>query len=102
MKAFLLLFTAPLAIAARALAHGSNDGHMAAGDRMMSYGGGIFMWLIFLVVAAIVVYVVVQLVKARGPDRSAGETALDILRKRYASGEITGEEFEEKKKHLES
>ena len=57
---------------------------------MYGYGpwgmmGGIFMWLLFLILLAVVVYLVVRWSKPAG----TGETPLDILNKRYARGEIT-------------
>lgn len=76
------------------------------GWHMMDWGhgfwgfGGAFMWLIFLVLIGFVVYFVVRgekWMKHGGSD----ETALDILKKRYAKGEITKQEYEKIKKDLE-
>jgi putative membrane protein len=65
---------------------------------MMGPYGGIFMWILFLVILALVVYLVVRWSKPSGAG--TGETPLDILKKRYAKGEITKDEFEQKKKDL--
>lgn len=67
------------------------------------WGMGGFGWLFMLVFWALVIIGVVYLVKmVIGGTRSEEktETALDILKKRYAKGEISKEEFEEKKKTL--
>jgi putative membrane protein len=67
---------------------------------MMNYGfgyGGMFMWLIFLVVLGVAVYFIIQASKAK----NVVDPAQDILKKRYAKGEITKEEFERMKKDLE-
>jgi len=70
---------------------------------MMTYGyGGGFMWLIVLVLVGVVIYFLFQVSKSKGSDGSIIETPLDILKKRYAKGEIDKEEFERKKKDLES
>jgi putative membrane protein len=70
---------------------------------MMTYGyGGGFMWLIVLVLVGIVIYFLFQVSKSKGSDGSIIETPLDILKKRYAKGEIDKEEFDRKKKDLES
>jgi putative membrane protein len=65
------------------------------------YGGG-FMWLIILLLAGVVIYFLLQAAKSKGPDSSIIETPIDILKKRYAKGEIDKDEFEQKKKDLES
>jgi putative membrane protein len=70
---------------------------------MMTYGyGGGFMWLIVLVLVGVVIYFLFQVSKSKGSDGSIIETPLDILKKRYAKGEIDKEEFDRKKKDLES
>lgn len=71
------------------------------GMHMMGYGyGGIFMWLIWVFVIAAIVYLIVSQGKKRGGPEP--ESPLDILKKRYARGEITREEFETMKKDIES
>lgn len=66
----------------------------------MNYGyGGAFMWIIFLVLIGIAIYFIIngkKLIK-----RDEDETPLEILKKRYAKGEITKQEFEKIKKDLE-
>ena len=69
---------------------------------MMGYGyGGKFMGLILLVFVAVGIYFLLQIKKSKGSDSSTIETPLDILRKRYANGEIEKEEFVQRKKDLE-
>lgn len=58
------------------------------------------MWLIFLVLIGIAIYFVVRGEKWMKRGRSE-ETVLDILKKRYAKGEITEQEYEKMKKELE-
>lgn len=72
------------------------------GGHMMNFGfGGIFMWLIFLALAGFIVYIVMQSRKS-GDSGPSNETPLDIIKKRYAKGDITKEEFENLKKDIES
>lgn len=78
-------------------------GHMGGGWHMPGWGGG-FMMFVWIVVIALVVYVLVRNLGGNR-DQSARtespETGLDILKKRYAAGEISREEFEEKKRDLQ-
>lgn len=70
---------------------------------MMNYGlgyGGFFVWLILLIVLGVAVYFIVQASK-KNVTGEAQDTPLDILKKRYARGEITKEEFDRMKKDLE-
>jgi putative membrane protein len=67
----------------------------------MGFGG--FGWLFMVVFWALVILGIVYLVKyIVESNRKEGrkETAEDILRKRYASGEISKDEFDEKIKVL--
>lgn len=68
----------------------------------MGFGyGGMFMWLIFLIVLGVAIYFIIQASKSKDIVGPAQDTPLDILKKRYAKGEITKEDFERMKKDLE-
>jgi putative membrane protein len=61
--------------------------------------GFIFMIIFWGLILAGVIFVIKLLIgNAKGEGKT--ETALDILKKRYAKGEISKEEFEEKKKDV--
>jgi putative membrane protein len=67
---------------------------------MGGFGMG-FMWIIWI----IIIIAVILLAKgyfspAKKEDESTGESAVDVLKKRYARGEMSKEEFEEKKEDL--
>ncbi|MFO7890438.1 MAG: SHOCT domain-containing protein [bacterium] len=71
---------------------------------MMNWGwGGMIVQLLFWIV--IIVAIIWAIRHFTGPGRSDGsasgsESALDVLKKRYASGEIDKQEFEEKKRDI--
>ena len=70
---------------------------------MMHYGfgyGGMFMWIIFLIVIGFLIYFIAQTQKTKGQTPNQHESPLDILKRRYAKGEITKEEYESLKKDL--
>ncbi len=63
------------------------------------FGGGIGMILVWLVPIALVIWLVSSWGKRTGQE-SSEKTALDILKERYAKGEIQQDEFERKKRDL--
>lgn len=74
-------------------------------NHMMGYGGngGIFMWIIFIVIAVVIIYFVINRSKTTGNlKNSIGESPTEILKKRYAKGEITKEEFDRLRREIES
>jgi len=77
--------------------YGIYNGYGGWGNMMGWSGGGIMMVLFWVAV----IYFFVWLVrnnKTNGID--SNKKALDILKERYAKGEIDKKEFEEKKKDL--
>jgi putative membrane protein len=67
---------------------------------MGSFGMG-FMWIILIaIVVAVILLAKGYFSPAKEESEAIGESAVDVLNKRYARGEISKEEFEEKKKGL--
>lgn len=68
-------------------------------------------WVLIIILVVILIYALAGRAGQRPPQPSGGshveekqalETPLDILRKRYARGEISREDFEQMKKDLSS
>jgi putative membrane protein len=66
----------------------------------MSYGISGILGLIFLILVIIGLVLLLKYLWESGGAKREHESALEILKKRYARGEINKEEFEEKKKDL--
>lgn len=79
---------------------------------MHGFGGSMglgmgFGWIFWLIIIGVAIWAVIRLTNQNSPNQqrypSAGnlqETPLDILKKRYARGEITKEEYHEMRKNL--
>lgn len=74
------------------------------GPGMMGYGYGyfgvIFMLLLWVLVIAGIVLLIRWLIVSSRREVRREDTAIEILKKRYARGEIGKEEFEAKKKDI--
>jgi len=103
MKSVILSFTLLLLWPVHALANGNDDWHMGGWGMMM--GVGMLAWVVILVVIVVAVYLVVRLVQgptSQGPSRETHqESAMDILKRRYARGEISKDEFDQMKRDLQ-
>lgn len=71
-------------------------------DGWLGFGGG-FMWLFWLLIIVVLI-AVAKMAMGTGTGSSAprDESPLDILKKRYARGEIDEEEFEKRRRELGS
>ncbi len=79
------------------------------GYPMMGYGGcgsfGVLHAIFWIVVAIVLINVLVRVLRGKPMWRChafRGGSSLELLRERYAKGEIDKHEFEERKKVLES
>ncbi len=72
----------------------------------MMYGnhgfmGGAFMWIFWIAVIVGIIFLVRWVVQQSRPgERKLEESSLELLKKRYARGEIDRNEYEQKKKDL--
>jgi putative membrane protein len=92
-----LVFLFALSIGTSAFAQQMYDDHHGWDMHGYGYGGYLF-WFLIIVLAALAFFLIFR----QHPGRSGqgGEAALDILKKRYARGEISKEEFESMKKDI--
>ena len=80
------------------------DWGMMGPGMMGGFGWGWFMPIFMIIFWGLVIWAVVALVRglsqSRGSDSSTADSALEVLKRRYARGEINKEEYNEKKKDL--
>lgn len=70
---------------------------------MMGYGGwgfGFFFMLLFWILIIVGLVALVRYLTNQGENKEKNNKALDVLKERYARGEISKKEFEQKKKDL--
>lgn len=65
------------------------------------YGGGM-MWIFWILIIVVLVWFVAIATRRGGTSTGNDKTALEILKERYARGEIDRDEFEQKQKDLKS
>ena len=74
---------------------------MMGDEGHLFYGGG-FMWILWILIIVGIFFIFQNMTKGNSSGSPDKETAMDILKKRYARGEIDEEEFERRRKELES
>lgn len=58
-------------------------------------------WIFGLIILAIIIWLVIRVINQNSSQKQTdNRSALDILKERYARGEISKEEYEEKKKNI--
>ena len=67
---------------------------------MFGFGGG-FMWIVWILLIVAIVWAVKAVWGSGNNPPEKRKSALDILKERYARGEIDQQEFEQKRKELE-
>lgn len=66
-----------------------------------SFGGGFMMILFWVAIIIFIVWIVREMGGKNHSDKTSGpKTSIDILKERYAKGEITKEQFESMKKDI--
>ena len=67
------------------------------------WGGAWFGWIFWIVIFGIIIWLLISQSHRKYPNdiNPHLESPLDILKKRYAKGEITKEQFEQMKKDIE-
>ncbi len=70
----------------------------------MFWGGIWFGWIFWIIILVLVIWLIVNSKNRQMPDtnQNTTETPLEILKKRYAKGDITKEQFEQIKKDLQN
>ena len=105
MSLFISLFSLEEALAQQGGQGGWHMGQGMMGDWGMGWIGIIFMavfWVLVIVGLILLIKWLIRTTRGEAGSPQEGSGALDILKERYAKGEIDKEEFEEKRRVLMS
>jgi len=107
ISAFVFFILSLYPIAAAFAQQGRSDGWGMGPGMMGNWGmgwfGGIFMILFWILIIVGLVFVVRWLIQTSGRGKNSGQSgsrAIDILKERYARGEIDKAQFEDMKRDL--
>lgn len=74
---------------------------MMGSDVTMGFGGG-FMWIFWILLIVFIIWGIKAFnINTSNNDNTGKESPLEILKKRFARGEIDDQEFNSKRKELE-
>lgn len=101
-----LIATSIAVLSGAAIAYADPSGDWTPGYGHMGWGGGFgmlggFMMLVFWGIIIALIVIAVRWFTDNNPGRSKSSDAMDILRSRFAKGEIDEEEFRKRKAALE-
>ncbi len=68
---------------------------------MHDWGWHNMMWIIWIAIIALMVWLILRITNTNEPTSPRKETPFEILKRKYANGEITAEEFDKRKKKLQ-
>jgi len=104
MKVLIIVFVILFMFPVLAFADVEGCGFTWGWNQMMNFGhgGGFFMVFIFVIVIGLIIYFVITNTKSNRYTGGFSETSLDIIKERFAKGEINEKEFENMKKALKS
>jgi len=101
MKVLIMVFVILFMFPVLAFADVGGCGFIGGWNQMMNFGnGGIFMMFMFAIVIGLIIYFIITNTKSNRYTGGFSETSLDIIKERFAKGEITEEEFEKMEKAL--
>ena len=97
-----LIFTLLAAMASPVLlfAYWPGRGRYGCYQGIPFFSGGTFMFISTIVITGLVIFFAVYFIKNKDNFVSKNETSLDILKNRYARGEITVDEFKKMRTEL--
>jgi len=104
MRILIMVFIIVFMFPVLAFADAEGCGFTWGWNQMMNFGhgGGIFTMFMFAVVIGLIIYFIVINTRSNRYTGGFSETSLDIIKERFAKGEITEKEFEKMKKALKS
>ena len=62
---------------------------------------GMMMWFVWIPVVILAVWLLIKVTGTGKQQERANESPLDVLKRRYANGDITTEEYQTRKRTLE-